>query len=78
MLEPDLPEHGSSAFASTGVAVAPNAGGLSVEAFESEEDCPICLATLGACVKTPCGHSFHKACLEKVILLFYVLFILIV
>ena len=37
---------------------------LAVVCAESEEECAICLATLGACVKTPCGHSFHAACLE--------------
>ena len=35
-----------------------------VVADQSTEECPICLATLGSCVKTPCGHSFHAACLE--------------
>lgn len=30
----------------------------------SGDDCPICLAPLTSCVATPCGHSFHAACLE--------------
>jgi hypothetical protein len=37
---------------------------LAVSASESQEECPICLATLGSCVSTPCGHAFHAACLE--------------
>ena len=28
------------------------------------DECSICLAELGPCVTTPCGHSFHAACLE--------------
>ena len=31
-----------------------------------EEDCPVCLSSLSdECVKTPCGHYFHKRCLEQ-------------
>ena len=37
---------------------------LAVVAAHSEDECPICLARLGPCVATPCGHSFHAACLE--------------
>ena len=37
---------------------------LAVTATESQEECPICLAKLGPCVTTPCGHAFHAACLE--------------
>jgi hypothetical protein len=28
------------------------------------EECSICLAPLGSCITTPCGHHFHAACLE--------------
>jgi len=37
---------------------------FAVTLSSSNEECSICLATLGACVTTPCGHSFHAACLE--------------
>lgn len=37
---------------------------LAVISAYSDEECAICLATLGSCVTTPCGHSFHAACLE--------------
>jgi len=37
---------------------------LAVVPAVSEDECSICLATLGECVTTPCGHSFHAACLE--------------
>ena len=31
-----------------------------------EDDCPICLAALSAsCVRTPCSHYFHQACLDQ-------------
>lgn len=61
------PSTGPNAFASTGAPVAANAGELAVEPCEKgeDEDCPICLAPLGACVRTPCGHCFHKECLEQ-------------
>ena len=35
-----------------------------VPATVSTDECSICLAPLGTCVTTPCGHSFHAACLE--------------
>lgn len=35
-----------------------------VASHRPEEECAICLATLGSCVTTPCGHSFHASCLE--------------
>ena len=39
---------------------------LAVVAGHSDsEECAICLAPLGSCVTTPCGHSFHAACLEQ-------------
>jgi hypothetical protein len=37
---------------------------FAVVASHSDEECSICLATLGPCVITPCRHSFHAACLE--------------
>ena len=31
-----------------------------------EEDCPVCLVPMvDSCVRTPCGHYFHQACLEQ-------------
>lgn len=35
-----------------------------VAANVPDDECAICLATLGPCVTTPCGHNFHAACLE--------------
>ena len=44
---------------------SPNAGPkLQLVHAESSDDCAICLAKLGSCVTTPCGHSFHAACDE--------------
>jgi len=32
-----------------------------------EEDCPICMSSMdNDAVVTPCGHHFHKECLEEV------------
>mmetsp|Transcript_12251 Transcript_12251/g.41062 ORF Transcript_12251/g.41062 Transcript_12251/m.41062 type:complete len:314 (-) Transcript_12251:480-1421(-) len=37
---------------------------LQLTRTHSGAECAICLATLGSCVETPCGHAFHAACLE--------------
>lgn len=60
------PGAASEAFEAAGIAVpiSSNAGELACEPATSEEDCPICLVTLNDCVKTPCGHLFHRGCLE--------------
>ncbi len=48
----------------TGVA---GAGDTACEACEPrEDDCPICLTALSeSCIKTPCSHYFHRACLDQ-------------
>lgn len=63
---PTPPGATSEALEAAGIAVPinANAGELACEPATSEEDCPICLVPLDDCVRTPCGHLFHKACLE--------------
>jgi hypothetical protein len=71
--EPDEPSTAEAsrvrsriAFAAAGGTVRADAGELDVVPGEpSGEDCPICLAPLTECVRTPCGHLFHKPCLEQ-------------
>jgi len=56
-----------SLLASLTTTPSPDTSELIVESADPrDEDCPVCLVPLTeACVKTPCGHYFHRACLEQ-------------